>query len=110
METRSLLSYFLTLGGFATHMVVHDRFCIAIPDAYPLDRAVPIMTGGGVLYDVLRRVLTRYRSWSWSPEESGTVPMRVGVVGLGVLSVPKALGCTVTACSRSDAQLSLYRK
>jgi uncharacterized zinc-type alcohol dehydrogenase-like protein len=32
-----------TLGGYTSHMVVHERFAVIIPAAYPLQMAGPVM-------------------------------------------------------------------
>lgn len=84
----------LTCGGYTSKMVVHERFCIKIPKSYPLDKAGPIMCSGVTMYEPLQ---------TYGAKE-GT---RVGIVGLGGLGVigvkiAKALGCVVTAFSRTE--------
>ena len=90
-----------TLGGYTTKMVVHERFAVVIPKSYPLELAGPVMCAGVTLFDPLRR--------------HGAGPgTRVGVVGVGGLgqfgvALAKALGCTVTAITRSPAKAAFAR-
>jgi hypothetical protein len=90
-----------TLGGYTTKMVVHERFAVVVPKAYPLELAGPVMCAGVTLFDPLRR-------YGAGP---GT---RVGVVGVGGLgqfglAIAKALGCTVTAITRSAGKADFAR-
>ncbi len=85
-----------TLGGYCNRMVVHERFAIIIPPEYPLECAGPVMCAGVTLYDPLRR----YKA------KAGT---RVGIIGIGGLGqmgvkLAKALGCVVTAITRSESK------
>ncbi|MGW4533972.1 NAD(P)-dependent alcohol dehydrogenase [Nocardia sp. NPDC004340] len=86
-----------TEGGYATSIVVDERFVLGIPDALPLPFAAPLMCAGTTTYAPLRRFGVR----------SGT---RVGVIGLGGLGhlgvlLAKAMGADVTVFSRSAAKL-----
>jgi len=88
-----------TIGGYASKMVVHERFGILIPSEYPLEKAGPVLCSGITMFDPLKKY-------------GATKGTRVGVVGLGGLGVmgiklAKALGCTVTAISRSPAKQAL---
>lgn len=88
-----------TLGGYSDKMVVNERFAIKIPPSYPPEFAGPVMCAGVTMFEPLKR---------WKAGK-GT---RVGVVGLGGLGVmgiklATALGCEVTALSRSDGKRSL---
>jgi D-arabinose 1-dehydrogenase-like Zn-dependent alcohol dehydrogenase len=90
-----------TVGGYATSHVVHEKFAIALPRAYPLECAGPVMCSGVTLFDPLRRY-------------GATVGTRVGVVGMGGLGtmgvkIAKAMGCTVTAISRGPAKEAFAR-
>jgi len=90
-----------TLGGYTTRMVVDEHFAIKIPPDYPLEAAGPVMCAGVTMFDPLMR----------QGAKAGT---RVGIVGLGGLGVlgiklAAALGCKVTAISRSAAKESLAR-
>ncbi|KAH8051492.1 sinapyl alcohol dehydrogenase [Aureococcus anophagefferens] len=82
-----------TAGGYADRVVVQERFAIKIPAALPLEAAGPLMCAGTTAYAPLKRY----------GAGEGT---RVGVVGLGgvgamAVKLAKALGCEVTAISRS---------
>ena len=88
-----------TLGGYATDMVVHERFGVLIPATYPLEYAGPVMCAGVTLYDPLRKY-------------GATTGTKVGIVGVGGLGqmgigIAKALGCTVTAISRGETKRDL---
>lgn len=90
-----------TLGGYTSRFVVHEHFAIIIPDGYPLEAAGPVMCAGITMYDPFAKL-------------NATVGTRVGIVGLGGLGVmgikiAKALGCTVTAISRSQAKEGFAR-
>mmetsp|Transcript_2958 Transcript_2958/g.3380 ORF Transcript_2958/g.3380 Transcript_2958/m.3380 type:complete len:391 (-) Transcript_2958:175-1347(-) len=83
----------LTIGGYCTKMVVHEHFAIKIPEEMPLEYAGPIMCAGITMYEPLKH----------HGVKAGT---RVGIVGLGGLGVmgiklAHAMGCEVTAISRS---------
>eukprot|EP01043_Picozoa_sp_COSAG02_P041373 COSAG02_NODE_3422_length_6770_cov_24.488982_6_plen_201_part_00 len=85
-----------TLGGYTSKMVVDEHFAIRIPDGYPLEAAGPVMCAGITMYDPLVKLNAG----------AGT---RVGVAGLGGLGqlgikIAKAMGCTVTVISRSEAK------
>ena len=88
-----------TIGGYSSKMVVHERFGILIPPDYPLEKAGPVLCSGITMYEPLRK-------------HGAAVGTRVGVIGLGGLGVmgiklAKALGCTVTAISRTAAKQEL---
>lgn len=85
-----------TYGGYSTQMVVHERFAIKIPKEYPLEKAGVLLCAAVSMYDPLKE---------WGAK-AGT---RVGIVGIGGLGhmgvkLAKALGCSVTAVSRSEAK------
>lgn len=89
----------VTKGGYSSKMVVHERFAIVIPANYPLELAGPVLCSGITMYTPLK---------DYGAKE-GT---RVGIIGLGGLGVigirlAKALGCKVTAISRSKAKEQL---
>jgi D-arabinose 1-dehydrogenase-like Zn-dependent alcohol dehydrogenase len=88
-----------TLGGYTDRHVCDERFCVVIPDGYPLECAGPVMCAGITMYDPLVRLGAK----------AGT---RVGIVGLGGLGVmgvkiAKAMGCVVTAFSRRPSKRGL---
>ncbi len=81
-----------SFGGFADRIRVDERFAIRIPQALPSETAAPLLCGGVTVYKPLRTYAA-----------AGT---RVGVIGIGglghlALQFAKALGCEVTAFSRS---------
>ena len=85
-----------TVGGYTSKIVVHERFAIKIPSTYPLAMAGPILCAGITMFDPLMA-------------HGATTGTRVGIVGLGGLGVmgvklAKALGCVVTAVSRSPSK------
>ena len=91
-----------TADGYADRVVVQERFAIAIPAALPLEAAGPLMCAGTTAYAPLKRY----------GAGEGT---RVGVVGLGgvgamAVKLAKALGCEVTAISRSKKKAAAYEK
>jgi uncharacterized zinc-type alcohol dehydrogenase-like protein len=88
-----------TLGGYTNKMVVDERFAIIVPDGFPLEAAGPVMCAGITMYDPLVKL----------GAGAGT---RVGIAGLGGLGamgikLAKAMGCSVTAISRSSAKHAL---
>lgn len=79
-------------GGFADRIRVDRRFVFAIPAALASEAAAPLMCGGITVYSPLRR--------------HAGAGSRVGVVGIGGLGhlavqFASAMGCEVTAFSRS---------
>ena len=72
-----------TIGGYSTEMVVHEHFCVLIPENYPLEQAAPIMCAGTTMYAPLRRGLFNFRANAPSAE----AVMWVGIVGLGGLGM-----------------------
>ena len=79
-------------GGFADRIRVDGRFAIAIPEALPSETAAPLLCGGVTVY---------------TPLAAYAIPgSRVGVIGIGglghlALQLARAMGCEVTAFSRS---------
>lgn len=86
----------VTRGGYSTHVVVNEKFVLAIPDGMPLDRTAPMLCAGITTYSPLRRY--------------GAGPgKQVGVVGLGGLGhmavkIAKAMGAHVTMVSHSESK------
>mmetsp|Transcript_90077 Transcript_90077/g.188344 ORF Transcript_90077/g.188344 Transcript_90077/m.188344 type:complete len:407 (-) Transcript_90077:202-1422(-) len=85
-----------TKGGYTSKMVVHERFAIVIPSSYPLDCAGPVMCSGITMYEPMK-------------VHGVTKDSNVGIVGLGGLGgmgikLAKALGCKVTAITRTMAK------
>lgn len=85
-----------TLGGYTNLHVVHEHFAVIVPPSYPLECAGPVMCAGVTLFDPLRRY-------------GATKGTHVGIVGVGGLGqmgikIAKAMGCEVTAITRSPAK------
>lgn len=79
-------------GGFADRIRVNRRFAVPIPDALESESAAPLLCGGITVFSPLRRY--------------ATPGCRVGVIGIGglghlALQFAGAMGCEVTAFSRS---------
>lgn len=91
-----------TLGGYSDKMVVHERFAVIIPKTYPLECAGPVMCAGVTLFDPLRRY----------GAGKGTRVAIVGVGGLGQMGIriAKALGCVVTAITRTAGKADFARE
>ena len=92
-----------TLGGYTKTFVVFEHFAVIIPDGYPLEAAGPVMCAGITMYDPLVKL------------GAGGTRKRVGIVGLGGLGVmgikiAKAMGCEVTAISRSAGKKEMARR
>jgi uncharacterized zinc-type alcohol dehydrogenase-like protein len=91
-----------TLGGYTSAFVVHERFAIRIPKAYPLEAAGPVMCAGVTLWSPLRK----YKAGP------GTRVAIVGMGGLGAMGIKlaRALGAHVTALTRSPAKAAFAVK
>ena len=90
-----------TLGGYSDRMVVHERFGVKIPPTYSAAHVGPVMCAGVTMFSPLKRFGAK----------QGT---KVGIAGLGGLGmtgikIAKALGCEVTALSRTTAKEPLSR-
>ncbi|MFM2154035.1 MAG: hypothetical protein RL199_2470 [Pseudomonadota bacterium] len=80
-----------TYGGYATQVVVDERFVLRIPEGLDLAGAAPLLCAGITTWSPLRQ-------WNCKPGD------RVGVVGLGGLGhmavkLAKSLGASVTVLS-----------
>ena len=87
-----------TYGGYATDVVVADRFVLKVPAGLDPARAAPLLCAGVTTWSPLRQ-------WGCAPG------MRVGVVGLGGLGhmavkLAAAMGAEVTVFSTSAAKES----
>ena len=81
--------------------MVQQKFAVKIPQGYPLECAGPIMCSGVTLYSPLKR-------FNAGP---GTKVAVVGIGGLGQMGIrlAKAMGCVVTAISRSNRKEEFAR-
>ena len=82
-----------TFGGYASHIVVKDKFVLKIKKGQALQRVAPLLCAGITTYSPLKRYGTKKGS-------------KVGVVGLGGLGhmavkIAKAMGAEVTVFSTS---------
>jgi alcohol dehydrogenase (NADP+) len=85
-----------TKGGYATGIVVKDKFVLKIKKGLPLDRVAPLLCAGITTYSPLKRFGTKKGS-------------KVGVVGLGglghmAIKIAKAMGAEVTVFSTSPSK------
>lgn len=83
-----------TYGGFASKMVVNQKFVVRIPDNLPLDVAAPLLCAGITVYSPMK---------FFGMTEAGK---RCGVMGLGgvghmAVKFAKAFGLHVTVISSS---------
>lgn len=82
-----------TKGGYASHIVVKDKFVLKVKKGLPLDRVAPLLCAGITTYSPLKRHGTKKGS-------------KVGVIGLGglghmAIKLAKAMGAEVTVFSTS---------
>lgn len=80
-------------GGFADRIRVDRRFVFAIPGALTSEAAAPLLCGGITVYSPIHRF--------------AAAGSRIGVIGIGglghmALQFARAMGCEVTAFSRSS--------
>lgn len=86
----------VSYGGYSKHLVVKDRFALKVPAQLDASKVGPLLCAGTTMWTPLKQ-------WNAGP---GT---RVGIVGLGGLGhlgvkLAAALGCEVTAITRSAAK------
>lgn len=85
-----------TLGGYATVIVVKEKYVLKVKKGLPLDRVAPLLCAGITTYSPLKRFGTKKGH-------------KVGVVGLGGLGhmavkIAKAMGAEVTVFSTSPGK------
>ncbi|KAK9322259.1 chaperonin 10-like protein [Lipomyces orientalis] len=87
---------FISQGGYASHVRVHEYFVFPIPDALETKLVAPMLCAGATAFSPLYR--------------NGAAPgKKVGIVGIGGIGhfgilFGKALGAEVWAISRSNAK------
>lgn len=88
-------------GGFADRIRVNGRFAVPIPEQLPSETAAPLLCGGITVYSPLRRFAGK-----------GAKVAVIGIGGLGHLGLQlaNAMGCEVTAVSRSTGKETDARK
>lgn len=84
----------VTFGGYSDGIVVDERFVLAIPDAFTLEEAAPLLCAGITTYSPLKY-------WKAGPGK------RVGVAGIGglghiAIQIAKGLGAEVVALTRTE--------
>jgi alcohol/geraniol dehydrogenase (NADP+) len=79
-------------GGFADRIRVNRRFAFPIPAGLPSETAAPLLCGGITLYSPLRQ---------YAKEGSRVAVIGIGGLGHLGLQFARAMGCEVTAFSRS---------
>jgi len=82
-----------TLGGYASHIVVKDKYVLKIKKGLPLDRVAPLLCAGITTYSPLKRAKIK----------KGHKVAVVGLGGLGHMGVKlaKSMGAEVTVFSTS---------
>ncbi|XP_058081226.1 probable cinnamyl alcohol dehydrogenase [Magnolia sinica] len=83
-----------TQGGYATAMVVHQKFVVSIPEKLAPEQAAPLLCAGVTAYSPLRQF-------------SGLKGLKGGILGLGGVGhlgvlIAKAMGHHVTVISSSE--------
>lgn len=91
-----------TGGGYATRIVVNERFALAIPDGMPLERIAPQMCAGITVYSPLKKLNIKKRD-------------KIAVAGLGglghmALQYAVSMGAEVTVFEITDAKAEAARK
>ncbi|MGL4305630.1 MAG: NAD(P)-dependent alcohol dehydrogenase [Mycobacteriaceae bacterium] len=83
----------ITQGGYATSIVVTEKFVVSIPDGLKLDEAAPLLCAGITLYSPLKH-------WGAGPGKKVAI---IGMGGLGHVGVKiaHALGAEVTVLSQT---------
>ncbi|KAI3938320.1 hypothetical protein MKW98_015219 [Papaver atlanticum] len=85
-----------TQGGFASAMVVHQKFVVRIPDKLAAEQAAPLLCAGVTAYSPLKQFIGSKKS-----------QINAGILGLGGVGhmgvlIAKAMGHHVTVISSSD--------
>lgn len=91
-----------TGGGYATAMVLNEKWAVAVPEDMPVERAAPLMCAGITVYSPLKRLNIR----------KGDTVAVAGMGGLGHLAVKYAVatGAEVTVFEVTDAKAVLAKK
>lgn len=87
----------ITKGGFSTHIVVHERYCVKIPDKLHPEHAAPLLCAGITVYSPMMR---------HGMNKPGKSIGVLGLGGLGHVAVKfgKAFGGVVTVLSTSPSK------
>jgi uncharacterized zinc-type alcohol dehydrogenase-like protein len=84
-----------TYGGYSLSTVVHEHFCLKVPEGIPHEAVGPILCAGITMYDPLKH---------WGATEGKK--MNIGIIGVGGLGtmgikLAAAMGHNVIAVSTS---------
>ncbi|NLQ17155.1 NAD(P)-dependent alcohol dehydrogenase [Marinomonas sp. M1K-6] len=92
----------LTYGGYSDHIVVREKFVLAIPEALDISKAAPLLCAGITTYSPLRH----------HGVKAGDKVGVLGMGGLGHMGVKfaKALGAEVTIFTRSESKIAEAKK
>ncbi|MGV8879367.1 MAG: NAD(P)-dependent alcohol dehydrogenase [Sphingobacteriaceae bacterium] len=84
----------ITYGGYASHIVVTEKFVLNIPEGLPLEKVAPLLCAGITTYSPLKH---------WNVKKGDQLAV-VGLGGLGHMAVKIAssMGAEVTVLSRSE--------
>eukprot|EP00903_Cladosiphon_okamuranus_P012893 g12039.t1 len=88
-----------TKGGYSQLMVVHSRFVAPVLDDLALDKFRPILCPGITVYNPL----VHWKAGSDGAKRVGVV--RGGGLGMIAIKIAKAMGCEVTAVTRTMAKV-----
>lgn len=85
-----------TFGGYSSHIVVSEKFCLSIPDGLELSAVAPLLCAGITTWEPLEQ-------WNIGPGSKVAV---IGLGGLGhmALKLAKAKGSEVTLFTRSSGK------
>lgn len=85
-----------TYGGYSTHLVVREEFCLEVPEGYHSKYVGPVMCAGITVYSPMKH---------WNLKKGQNLGV-VGIGGLGHMAIKlgKALGAKVTAFTRSESK------
>ncbi|ODQ78809.1 hypothetical protein BABINDRAFT_162492 [Babjeviella inositovora NRRL Y-12698] len=95
---------YISQGGYASHIRVHEHFVFPIPKGIKSEHAAPLMCGGLTVYSPLKRFLDQARATNANKD------VTVGIIGIGglgsmALQLAKAMGYTkVYAISRGTSK------
>lgn len=94
----------VTCGGYSASNVVHESFCLKIPNGMPLELSAPILCAGITMYSPLQ-------NWGFTNGQKKTVGI-VGIGGLGTMGVKiaRALDHDVVAISTSAKKEAIARQ
>ena len=94
----------LTMGGYSGSYVVHESFCLKIPNGMPLELSAPILCAGVTMYSPIEH-------WGFTKGVKKTVGIiAIGGVGTMGIKIARALGHDVVAVSTSANKEAMARE